>query len=381
LGSEGGYQFEVLSGDGAGNFTKTYTDSTGSQGILEANDVNGDGISDLISTATFYCVGCTGEEPYLMVFYGARTRTMQYAQISTSGCVSDQGGDQISVADFNGDGIPDIAFPENDCTNTANTTIAILFGKGGNQFGSQTSVYSTTDIISPGPYVVRGNRDTKADLVFTNQNARFTPAAIITLLNQTSGDFPTCNPPNAAVGIAVCSPTSGSSVSSPVNFAIGAAGDTPMQRVEVWTDGKKAVQQFAGAFSNYSFLNASVPLAGGSHRITIFAAGTDNSLRSKSFTFNVSGASCSAPSSPGVHVCSPANGSTVASPVHVQAAGRITGTFARMEVWVDGVKKYTSTIATADTALTLTTGGHRFVVYAIDTGGQKWGTTVQPTVQ
>ncbi|MHB1937815.1 MAG: FG-GAP-like repeat-containing protein [Acidobacteriaceae bacterium] len=382
---EGGTQFEVLSGDGAGNFTTTYTDSSGLQLGFMSADVNGDGISDLISVSFFYSVCCTGEEPYLTVFYGARNRTMRYAQIPTTGCATNnQGGDQIVVADFNGDGIPDIAFPETDCTSsTSPTTMTILSGRGNSQFGTQTPIYSTTDYISSGLLGLRGNRDTKPDLVFgiANPSTRY-PSQIVTLLNTTTGNFPTCDAPDAAVGINVCSPTPGGTASSPVNFAIGTAGDTPMRDVEVWADGKKAAEQLTGAFSNYSFLNDSIPLAAGSHRIVVFGVGWDNSLQEKVFTLNVgASSSCSAPSSAGVHVCSPANGSTVPSPVSIQAAGKVNGTLARMELWVDGVKKYTSTTANLDTTLALAKGRHRFAVLAINTAGQKWETVAYATVQ
>ena len=133
--------------------------------------------------------------------------------------------------------------------------------------------------------------------------------------------------------------------------------------------------------SNYSFLDGSLLFTAGSHRITIFAAGADNSLQSKTFTLNVGGSTCSPPSPAGVHVCSPLNGSTVPSPVHVQAAGMVSGILARMEVWVDGVKKYTGTTSTVDTSIPLAAGSHRFAVYAVNTGGQKWDTVVQATVQ
>jgi len=380
-GFDGSYAVEVLSGDGSGNFAVTYTDST-SGGLLEAADVNGDGITDLISTATLYChdPGCKGEQPFFIAFYGATNRQMQYAQIPTSGCPAAGNGDQIAVADFNGDGVPDIAFThDGNCGQSTGNNIGILSGKGNKQFGSQTSVSSTSYGFEAGPFAVRANIDTKADLVYTDFASSSFADEVVTLLNQTSGKFPTCNAPNAAVGISVCSP--GSSASSPVNFAIGASGDTPMRRVEVWADGKKQVQQFAGTFSNYSFLNASLPLAAGLHRITIFAAGTDNSLQSKTFTLNVSGSSCSAPSSAGVHVCSPANGSTVSSPVKVLATGKVTGTLARVEVWADGVKKYTSNTATVNTSIALAAGSHRFAFFAINTSGQKWETVVNATVR
>jgi hypothetical protein len=91
---------------------------------------------------------------------------------------------------------------------------------------------------------------------------------------------------------------------------------------------------------------------------------------------------CSAPSTPGVHVCKPVNGSTVASPVAVQAHATITGTFARMEVWVDGVKKYTEASSTSlSTSITLAAGTHSFHVYAVNTAGTKWLGAVSATVQ
>jgi hypothetical protein len=94
------------------------------------------------------------------------------------------------------------------------------------------------------------------------------------------------------------------------------------------------------------------------------------------------GTTCSAPTTPSVHVCKPAAGSTVASPVQVQAHATITGTFARMEVWVDGVKKYTETTSTSlSTFIALTAGTHTFHVYAVNTAGTKWLGSVSATVQ
>jgi hypothetical protein len=82
---------------------------------------------------------------------------------------------------------------------------------------------------------------------------------------------------------------------------------------------------------------------------------------------------CSAPSSPGVNICSPSSGSTVGSPVNVRAASAITGTLARVELWVDGVKKYTETTSTTlSTSLSLGAGSHRFTVIVVNTAGTKW---------
>jgi hypothetical protein len=83
-----------------------------------------------------------------------------------------------------------------------------------------------------------------------------------------------------------------------------------------------------------------------------------------------------------VHVCAPANGSTVSSPVQVKAAATITGTLARMELWVDGVKKYTETSSKVlNTSITLGAGSHRFGVIAVNTAGTKWEGVATATVK
>jgi hypothetical protein len=91
---------------------------------------------------------------------------------------------------------------------------------------------------------------------------------------------------------------------------------------------------------------------------------------------------CSAPSSDGVHICSPTSGSTVSSPVTVEAASTVTGTIARTELWVDGVKKYTATSSKQlNTTVSLAAGSHRFAVLTVNTAGQKWENAVDATVK
>jgi hypothetical protein len=46
------------------------------------------------------------------------------------------------------------------------------------------------------------------------------------------------------------------------------------------------VEQLDG-FSRYSFLDKSISLTPGSHKVTIFAAGWDNWLEQKTFTLSV----------------------------------------------------------------------------------------------
>jgi hypothetical protein len=90
---------------------------------------------------------------------------------------------------------------------------------------------------------------------------------------------------------------------------------------------------------------------------------------------------CTAPASDGVKICSPASGSSVSSPVQVQASATVTGTIANMQLWVDGVKKYTAFGNTLNSSVSLAAGSHRFAVLAFNTAGQKWESAVNATVK
>ena len=378
-----GTRLRVFSGDGDGNFSLISNDEEPNILNLSAADVNGDGISDLIGSAVDFDDDTNNILPWLDVYYGQSNGGMTSARIP----LEQYGVGQLAVADFNGDGIPDIAVFETDCgsvldgcTLTSAATLHVISGptSGGPGFDLTASKLES----SPGSLLaLRGNRDTKADLVYSNTPSNST--TFFTLLNTTTGNFPTCAPPNAATGVNVCSPATGSTVTSPVNFAVGAASDVPLRKIEVWVDRKKQVQQFAGAFfSNYAFLNASLPLAAGSHRVSVIAYGWDNSQVSNVSTLNVTASSsCSAPSSAGVNICSPASGSTVASPVKVTATATVSGTIASTQLWVDGVKKYSTASKSLSTSISLSGGTHRFAVIAVNTAGQKWESTVNATVK
>ena len=92
--------------------------------------------------------------------------------------------------------------------------------------------------------------------------------------------------------------------------------------------------------------------------------------------------SCSAPSSAGVHICSPTNGASVSSPVLVAATSKVTGTIVSTQLWVDGVKKFNAPGSTTlTTSVTLAAGTHRFAVIATNTSGQKWESAINATVK
>jgi hypothetical protein len=280
----GGCNLIVFYGDGTGRFGSP-TSAGANQSNWTVADVDLDGKSDIISSTMGYIN--SKDQPYLSVWYGAANRTLLAKQIPTTQCTFGQ----PAVGDFNGDHIPDIIFPEHNCTTsqTSSAEIAFLAGKGSRTFGSEQTLFNSTYAQQPGgaTAVMRGNHDTKPDYLFSQSATTSGGGQTYHLLmNQTSGKFAACTAPNSPTGFHVCSPASGSTVYSPVKFSIGASGQVPMRKVEVWVDGVKKSESLYG-FSHYAFLDASIPLSSGTHNIAIFAAGWDNSLQLKKYSIIV----------------------------------------------------------------------------------------------
>ena len=375
---------QVYYGDGAGHFGSPFeiTDPHNYDDLsLHLVDINNDGRSDLVSSAFIYGVSGTSQFlPKLAVFSGNSNRTLSYSNITTNQCPG-----SVAVADFNGDGINDLAYSEGSCTAASTSNFVIRPGTGSGGFGAEQTVYQNTFRIYQ-PYTVRTTTGTKPDLIFTedlgahNDPSTNPPEALVLLANNTLGAFPNCGI-SVAEGISICQPQPKSG--SPVIFSLATAGPTPMRTAAVWVDGKKVDEQLKHAFSNYSFLDASIPMTLGTHTVTIFGTGWDDTLQQKTFSVDVnSNNGCGAPTSPGIFICQPAEATTVSSPVTVRATATVTGTFARMEVWIDGVKRYTQTSSPVLlTSIPVSAGTHRFGVFAVNTAGTKWEGVVNATVK
>ncbi len=178
--------------------------------------------------------------------------------------------------------------------------------------------------------------------------------------------------------IVICSPANNATVTSPVSIVAQATDSAAIANMQIYIDGVKQYQGAAG-----SSVNTSLPLTSGTHRIVVLAVDGAGTFQSAVYvTVSSTSGACSAPPSAGVNICQPASGATVSSPVAIQATSNITGTFSRMEVWIDGVKKYTETTSTAlNTTLTLGAGTHRFAILAFNTAGTKWQQAVNATVK
>ena len=75
--------------------------------------------------------------------------------------------------------------------------------------------------------------------------------------------------------------------SSKAAFSLSATGVPLMHRMELWVGSAKKYQQFARDYSHAAFLDTTLTLAAGTHKVSAYAAGQDNSLQRKDYTITV----------------------------------------------------------------------------------------------
>jgi hypothetical protein len=125
------------------------------------------------------------------------------------------------------------------------------------------------------------NRDRKPDVILYNP----TSGVIQVLVNTTTtGNYGSCSYPHTGQGIHVCSPTGGSTHHSPVHFTAAANSFQPIRKMELWIDGNmemKVKEQFR------SWLDLTIAVPVGTHKVGINAVGYDGDFQHKSFTFSV----------------------------------------------------------------------------------------------
>jgi hypothetical protein len=291
------------------------------------------------------------------------------------------------IADLNGDLRNDIGFY---AFQSSTPVVQLLLQTGAGGFASQA--YSLPFGKGIGAFVTSDfNRNRKPDfgtLLFTQGATTTGTASFLAFVNTTpsgssflGGHFAPCTFPAAAHGLHACTPVASSTVTSPVRFEASGTWFEALRKSELWIDGTKVAEQHFG-WDKSQWFDQTRQLAAGTHKATFFIAGHDNALQKTTVSFTVSGTQgCSHPSTVGIHVCAPLNGSIWGGSVLAQAAATVSGTAGRMEVWVDGVKKFSQSGSTLKTSLTLSPGVHRVTFVAFNTAGTKISTVVSPTVQ
>ncbi len=261
---------QIFYGDGKGGFSASTSINYAKDYYFNwSDDVNSDPFSDLY--------GYSGQSSSLRILYGNANRTFTVRDVPLT-----NPGTALQAVDLNGDGIKDLAVIE---TAANQSNVVVLLGKSDGSYQPEQIIYSNTRLAAL--LAERYNRDTKPDLMAwqsldaSNYNGNFE-----FLDNSTSGGFPSCNPPNASAGIAVCAPPRGGSVLAPVKIEVAAAFTSPVRKTEVWIDGVKLRESF-NSYATYSFLDGSFNLGPGPHRADVFSAAYDNRLQHSTVSFNI----------------------------------------------------------------------------------------------
>jgi hypothetical protein len=302
----GGFEtrLQVFKGTGTGSFTAGQTLSlSGRSGKVDIEDMNGDGILDLVNVVPTKALIWPGNGD------GTFRTPIMIARPSADGL-----GSSV-VADFNNDGIPDLAInASHHCPDDPNhlcgTNNIFVYRNNGSAAFTRVSSF-TMGVVDGGVlYASDLNGDLNIDLAvvqggaqvgtFTvapgNGNGTFgTPyqnfepdnhfvlfrdfdldsrhdfALLYSLSPEVSvslarSGFTNCaTPPSGAIHAKICGPASNASVASPV--LVRASGNSPIgvKRLEVWIDGKKQTQRFNDQLAKRFTLSP------GSHRIAVVA--------------------------------------------------------------------------------------------------------------
>jgi hypothetical protein len=195
-------------------------------------------------------------------------------------------------------------------------------------------------------------------------------------LNTTSSS--TCSFFLGSGAVHVCAPTSGATVPSPVVIgASGTGGTLPIVAMKAYIDGSQV------SSTNTNTMNSSVAEAAGNHQLAVNAWDVNGVVYQTIVNFIVgSTAACSKPTSAGVHICAPAAGSTVSSPVAISAAANGgSASISAMKAYIDGHLVASSTSGTLTGSAAEATGSHQLVVNAWNTAGTLFQSTANFSVK
>lgn len=367
----------ALFGDGGTSFdSEDVTTVTGYMSLGSA-DLNSDGTTDLF--------GIEYGSNRLAVFLGNYDRnfTYYYTTITPASAGADQSiGTPLAVANY--DGNWDLAATVATYSSSGSASYQLVFFLNPGGYTASIEYYPSpagNSGYQVGPVAGIFNSDMKPDIAVNVGSSTNSPTTTLAAgLNNTpysSGIWGLCNYPSSGQGIHVCSPST-QTTAGQTTFAASANSFGQLRKLELWLNGKKQGEEH-NVWGGHGYFDWFISnLTPGTYSATIYAADIDNRLQRYDYTVNV-GNACGPPpqGAYGVNVCSPTVGGTYNDPVQVSATAKITGTLARMELWVDGVKKYTETNSTTlSTSVTLSQSYHEFDIYAVNTAGQKWEAVV-----
>jgi hypothetical protein len=154
---------------------------------------------------------------------------------------------------------------------------------------------------------------------------------------------------------------------------VASATGQSVSAMQVYVDG---TLKYSVKASN---INTIVPLSAGTHSVTVKA--WDSSSHNVMQKLSVTAVAPQPTPQAGVTITSPAPNAVVSSPVQIVASGYDTQRITATQIYVDGVKKYTTTASSVNTSLSMSSGTHRLTVKIWDAAGKTYMATENITVK
>jgi FG-GAP-like repeat len=313
-------------------------------GNLLSADLDLDGKSDLVTWTTQLEENCCTELP-VTAYYSTGSGTF------TSSVLTSAITDDVGVTDINADGNQDVLI-------AGNAGVTVLLGNGNRTFANAATYTSL-----PGGAMQLGigffNDTDRMGFAAPNggANAGGYPNDVYLVAN----DNAQLNCPyRSGAGVYFCQALQNGN--SALVRGTARAQTQPVERIELWANGKKLYQVFADEF------DATLNVAPGT-QITAVEVEANGTTKSTTVTPS-SVQTCDAPSSPGVNVCAPTQGENTTSPVLFRAAGRgASGSVNHLELWIDGNKIGNYSGSTMDASIAEATGSHSAQVVEVDSKG------------
>ena len=180
-----------------------------------------------------------------------------------------------------------------------------------------------------------------------------------------------CTPP--AAGLTLVAPTDGSTVPAPVHVvACAGGGGYNITAMYIYLDYNAVYKVY-----NTNQLDTYINTTAGAHYVRVQAWNSQGAVYVAPAHITVSASTATG----SVTISSPANGSTVASPIHVTASAS-GGSYpiSSMSVLLDGTAVYQTSASTVDTMVNAAAGSHTVQVKAVDSQGTTYSSSATVTV-